>query len=54
MNEWTRIPVPIESDADRRALAAILAAAGLEVRIVRRKATDKAPRKPYIEYRLGA
>ena len=34
MDDWTRIPAPIEKEDDRRALCAILAANGLTVRIV--------------------
>lgn len=54
MNEWTRIPAPIESEADRRQLAAILISAGLEVRVVRHRATEKGTWKRYIEYRQQA
>lgn len=52
MTDWTRIPVPIESDADRRALVSILASAGLEVRIVKDRPTKSTAYKRYIEYRL--
>lgn len=50
MNEWTRIPLPIDKEEDRRALASILTAAGLEVRVVR---AEYRPRtyKRYVEYR---
>ena len=51
MNEWQRIPSPIEAEADRRALVAILAAAGLEVRVVKVKLTKNGSYKRYIEYR---
>ena len=51
MNDWTRIPVPIESEADRRSLVAILAAAGLEVRVVKERPTKSSAYKRYIEYR---
>lgn len=53
MNEtdWTRIPLPIDAEADRRQLCAILTAAGLEVRVVRVKATANGTPKRYIEYR---
>lgn len=49
---WFRIPVPIESEADRRDLCAILAAAGLTIRIVKaRSGTSKfAPFKRFVEY----
>lgn len=49
--DWTRIPTPIDSEADRRQLTAILASAGLEVRIVKEKATKNGTYKRYIEYR---
>ncbi len=48
---WTRIPSPIDSETDRRELAAILFAYGLEVRIVRERATKNGTYKRYIEYR---
>lgn len=51
MNEWTRIPTPIESETDRRQLAAILTAAGLEVRIVKVKLTEKGTPRKFIEIR---
>ena len=51
---WTRIPSPIDTDADRRELAAILSAYGLEVRIVRARATKNGSYKRYIEYRPQA
>jgi len=51
MNEWTRIPEPIENDADRRSLVAILAAADLEVRIVKHRDNPKGKFQRYIEYR---
>lgn len=53
MSEWQRIPIPIENEQDRRTLAAILAAAGLEVRIVKARsgASKSAPYKRYVEYR---
>lgn len=53
MNEWTRIPAPIESDNDSRQLAAILVAAGLEVRVIKGKNTTKGPFKKFVEYRKG-
>ena len=52
MNEWNRIPVPIESEADRRALTSILAAHELEVRVVKERPTKSSAYKRYIEYRL--
>lgn len=51
MAEWIRIPAAIDSEADRRQLAAILAAAGLEVRIVKVKLTEKGTPRKYIEIR---
>ncbi len=54
MPEWTRIPSPIESEADRRELAAILTSHGLEVRIVRERTTKNGSYKRYLEYRAQA
>lgn len=54
MSEWTRIPVPIETEADRRELAAILISAGLEVRMVKEKLTKNGSYKRYVEYRQQA
>lgn len=51
MNDWVRIPLPIENETDRRELTAILTSNGLEVRIVRERATKNGPWKRYIEYR---
>lgn len=48
---WIRIPAPVESEEDRRALAAILTSCGLEVRIVKVRLTQKATPKKYLEYR---
>ena len=50
-NNWIRIPCPIETETDRRELVAILAAAELECRIVRCRATPKSPVKRFVEYR---
>lgn len=52
MDDWVRIPVPIDSEQDRRLIVAALAAAGLEVRIVKAKHTPKGSWKKYVEYRL--
>ena len=52
MPDWIRIPVPIETEADRRELTAILAAAGLEVRIVKERPTKSSSYKRFLEYRL--
>ena len=54
MSEWQRIPAPIESEADRRELVAILTACGLEIRIVRERPTKSGSYKRYIEYRPQA
>ena len=52
LNNWTRIPAPIEAEQDRRTICAILAEAGLAVRIVRIKVgtSNSAPRKRFVEY----
>lgn len=53
MNTWTRIPLPIESEDDRRSLCSILASIGLEVRIVKARTgpSKSAPWKRFVEYR---
>ena len=53
LNNWTRIPAPIESEADRKTICGLLAAAGLTVRIVKARSGKAAssPLKKYIEYR---
>lgn len=53
MTDWIRIPEPIPTEEDRRALCAILTSIGLEVRIVRAKVgTGKSPPiKRFVEYR---
>ena len=51
MAEWIRISAAIDSEADRRQIAAILAAAGLEVRIVKEKKTPNGSYKKYVEFR---
>jgi len=51
MAAWKRIPVSITEEADRRALAGILTAYGLEVRIVRLKTTNRGTPKRFLEYR---
>ena len=52
MNErWTRIPQPIDSEADRRTLCGVLTSAGLEARIVRIRKTPSATPKRFVEYR---
>ena len=44
MNEWVCIPFPIDAEEDRRSLCAILASAGLSVRVVKaRCGTSKNP-----------
>lgn len=47
---WTRLPCPIPDDRDRRELCAILAANGLEVRIVKERQTRGAYKR-FMEYR---
>ncbi len=49
--KWRRIPVPIEADADRRALVGILASAGLEVRVAKEQMTKRGAIKRFVEYR---
>ena len=54
MDDWTRIPMEITNETDRRTLCAILASIGLEVRIVRVKPTKSSTPKKYIECRQQA
>ena len=54
MTEWTRIPIEITNETDRRTMAAILATVGLEVRIVKVKPTKGSAYRKYIEYRMPA
>ena len=54
MTEWTRIPIEITNETDRRTMAAILASVGLEVRIVKVKPTKGSAYRKYIEYRMPA
>ena len=54
MDEWTRIPMEITNETDRRTLCAILASVGLEVRIVKVKPTKGSAYRKYIEYRMPA
>ena len=54
MTEWTRIPIEITNETDRRTLTAILASVGLEVRIVKVKPTKGSAYRKYIEYRMPA
>ncbi len=49
--DWTRIPVPIADEKDRRELCAILSSSGLEVRIVRIRSTKSGTPRRYVEYR---
>lgn len=52
MNEdWIRIPVPVESETDRRTICAILAACGLTVRIVKVRLTQRGTVKRFVEFR---
>lgn len=48
---WIRIPIPIVEERDRRDLCAILTSLGLEVRVVRIRATQSGTPKRYVEYR---
>ena len=54
MTEWTRIPMEITNETDRRTMSAILASVGLEVRIVKVKPTKGSAYRKYIEYRMPA
>ena len=54
MDDWTRIPMEITNETDRRTMAAILTSVGLEVRIVKVKLTKGGTPKKYIEYRHQA
>ena len=54
MDDWTRIPIEISNETDRRTMAAILASVGLEVRIVKVKLTKGGTPKKYIESRQQA
>lgn len=56
MDNWTRIPEPVPTEDDRRALCAILASLGLEVRVIKaRVGTSKsAPHKRFVEFRQQA
>lgn len=54
MTDWTRIPVEIASETDRRTMVSILASVGLEVRIVKVRLTKGGTPKKYIEYRQQA
>ena len=49
--EWTRIPAPVDNEADRRTLLGILGSLGLEVRIVKIKTTARGSSKKYAEFR---
>ena len=49
---WSRIPIPIESEQDRRTMTAILASVGLEVRVVKERSTPSSSYKRYIEYKV--
>ena len=54
MDGWTRIPIEITNETDRRTMAAILTSVGLEVRIVKVKPTKGSAYRKYIEYRMPA
>jgi hypothetical protein len=51
MDDWTRIPMEIPNETDRRTLCAILTSVGMEVRIVKVKPTKGSAYRKYIEYR---
>ena len=54
MTDWTRIPMEIANETDRRTLCAILTSVGMEVRIVKVKPTKGSAYRKYIEYRIPA
>ena len=54
MTDWTRIPMEITNETDRRTMVSILASVGLEVRIVKVRLTKGGTPKKYIEYRQQA
>ena len=54
MTEWTRIPMEITNETDRRTMAAILTSVGLEVRVGNVKPTKGSAYRKYIEYRIPA
>ena len=54
MTEWTRIPMEITNETDRRTLCAILTSVGMEVRVVKVKPTKGSAYRKYIEYRIPA
>ena len=54
MDDWTRIPMEITNETDRRTMSAILTSVGLEVRIVTVKPTKGSAYRKYIEYRMPA
>ena len=54
MDDWTRIPMEIPNETDRRTLCAILTSVGMEVRVVKVKPTKGSAYRKYIEYRMPA
>lgn len=54
MDDWTRIPMEIPNETDRRTLCAILTSVGMEVRVVKVRLTKGGTLKKYIEYRQQA
>ena len=54
MDDWTRIPMEIPNETDRRTLCAILTSVGMEVRVVKVKPTKGSAYRKYIEYRIPA
>lgn len=51
MQEWVRIPAEMPNDDDRRSIAGILTAIGLECRIAKVKLTKNGSVRKFIEYR---
>ncbi len=49
VNTWTRIPIDSLNESDRRTMVSILAAGGLEVRIM--KVKEKTVTKRFVEYK---
>ena len=54
MDDWTRIPMEITNETDRRALFAILVSVGLEVRVVKVKPTKGSAYRKDSEDRIPA
>ena len=52
-DDWTRIPAQITAEADRREMCAVLASAGLEVRIVNVATGKGSAVRKFVEFRKG-